>query len=666
MSNINIKRAVENIRSGTSVYTPVVELVVNGIQAIRTSKDTGGAVTVTILRSAQRELGDGIPDVDGFTVKDDGVGFDERNRKSFDTLYSDLKAPDGGKGFGRFTCLKYFDSLAVDSVFRDGAAFKRRCFRMGKEADIIVDEKVTDTADEETGSLLTISSIKNVKFPEKGLDVIARVLVERLLPYFIDPAFSCPRIVVVDSLDGSRRVLNDYLTSEDRQIIELPVANPVIEITAHATVEHFSVRIFKIYAAKSAKSKVSLVAHRREVTETTLQTYIPEFASEFYDKADHSTSGRDRNFIVKAYVLGDYLDRHVSLERETFNFRNDIDMVYGISQTQIEEAAAHVAQQTMGDQISERKFKKAERIQNYVEGQAPWHRALSAQVDFSKLPMNPTDENIELHLQANKFQMEAKARAAVREILADPDPKALDKQAARIVHLISETNKNDLIHYVSLRKCVIDLFAKALERDEHGNYKSEGAVHDIIIPRKTDTDELDYAQHNLWMLDERLTFASYASSEKPLKQKRGDRTDLTVFNRPVAFRGDNHPSNPVTIFEFKKPQRDDFANPSSKEDPIEQVKRYVNQIRDGKCKLPNGRTILVSTNTPFYGYVVCDLTPKVKDWLFRTKNFTEMPDALGWFDWVDNIKLYIEVVSWDKVLGDATMRNKIFFEKLGI
>lgn len=666
MSNINIKRAVENIKSGTNIYTPVLELIVNGIQAIRANQTTGGSVTVTILRSAQQELGGGIPDVDGFKVKDDGVGFNADNRKSFDTLYSDLKAPDGGKGFGRFTCLKYFNTLTVDSVFAENGAFKRRTFQMGKEAEIIVGEKITDAPERETGSNVTIAGIRNVKFPEKGLDVIARVLVERLLPYFIDRAFVCPRIIIVDSADGGKRILNDYLNSDDRQIIELPVDQSTIEFEALGTAERFDVRIFKIYAAKAAKSKVSLVAHRREVTDTTLQTYIPEFASEFYDKADEAAPGRDRNYIIKAYVQGDYLDRNVSLERGTFNFQPDTDVIYGISQSQIEESAAAIAQRAMGGEISERQQRKAERIQAYVEEKAPWHRTLSAQVDFSKLPMNPSDEDIELHLQASKFHLEVKARAAVREVLANPDPKALGAEARRIVHLISETNKNDLIHYVSLRKCVIDLFAKALEKDETGKYKSEGAVHDIIIPRKTDTDELDYAQHNLWMLDERLTFASYASSEKPLKGKTGDRTDLTVFNRPVAFRGDNQPSNPIIVFEFKRPGRDDFANPSSKEDPIEQIKRYVNQIRDGKYQLPGGRPILVAENTPFYGYVVCDFTTKVTDWLFRTKNFTPMPDGLGYFEWFPNIKLYIEVLSWDKVLADATMRNKIFFHKLGI
>ena len=99
---------------------------------------------------------------------------------------------------------------------------------------------------------------------------------------------------------------------------------------------------------------------------------------------------------------------------------------------------------------------------------------------------------------------------------------------------------------------------------------------------------------------------------------------------------------------------------------MQQIVRYVNKIRDGKYKTPRGRDILVTENTPFYGYVVCDLTSKVKKWLHLEKNFTEMPDSLGWFEWIGNIKLYIEVLSWDKILRDASMRNKIFFHKLGI
>lgn len=666
MSNINIKRAVENIRSGTTVYTPIIELIVNAIQAIKVIKATGGVIKVTILRSGQIDLLDRIAPVDGFVVEDDGVGFDQSHRDSFDTLYTALKAEDGGKGFGRFTCLKYFDRLKVESVFQDADGFHARSFAMGTGNDIIIDEEVGDTSGTATGSTVTIAGARGAKFPDKGLDVIARVLVERLLPYFIDRNSECPRIVVADSKDGATIVLNDYLSLENRQIVELTVADSQITMMNQDEAETFDVRVFKFYAPRMSKSKIALVAHRREVTDVTIQTYIPEFADEFYDRSDDDGGARDRNYVVKAYVFGAYLDRNVSLERGAFNFQRDNDLIFGISQSQIESAAADIARDALGEEITARKQRKAARIEEYIDTEAPWHRALSDEADFSSLPMKPSSQEIELYLQTAKFKKETETRAQVRQILDSEDPDALGDRVAEVVASISQTSKNDLIHYVSMRKCVLDLFGKALETDEQGNYRSEGNVHDIIMSRRKDTNALDYDQHNLWILDERINFADYISSDLPIDGGRGDRTDITIFDRRVAFRGDNQPSNPITIFEFKKPQRHDFANPSSDDDPVQQIIRYVRQIREGKFKTPKGRDILVSENTNFYGYVVCDLPKKVADWLHSEKNFTMMPDGLGWFQWYGNINLYIEVLSWTKLLANAEMRNKIFFHKLGI
>lgn len=667
MSNINIRRAVENIRSGTTtVYTPVIELIVNAIQAIRVVGPTGGRVTVTVLRSAQGDLIDKMPQVDGFVVEDDGVGFDKDHRDSFDTLYGELKSAEGGKGFGRFTCLKYFDRMSVESVFRDGERLRARSFDMGTATSIIINEKVAATEAKSTGSKVTIKGAKSVKLAEKGLDAIARVLVERLLPYFIDPKSECPRILMIDDKDGGEILLNDYLSRENRQIVELEAANPKIIIHGRDGLEEFSVRVFKFYSPKGNRSKISLVAHRREVTETTIQTFIPEFAEEFYDKWEEGGIHRERNFVVKAYVFGSYLDVNVSLERGTFNFQREGDLIYGISQSQIEAAAAEIARDAVGSEISDRRTRKSERIEDYITTEAPWHRLLSRDTDFSSLPMKPSFEEIERHLQTAKYQRELRTRAQVRQILDSENPDTLRDQVAEVVESISQTSKNDLIHYVSMRKCVLDLFGKALESGDGGKHRSEGEVHDIIVPRRRDSETLDYEDHNLWILDERLNFTDYISSDKVIGGGSADRSDVTIFNRRVAFRGENQPSNPITIFEFKKPQRHDFANQSSDEDPVQQIIRYVNQFRAGKIKAANGRDILVGENTPFYGYVVCDIPRKVADWLLNEKNFTPMPDGLGYFQWVGNIKLYIEVLSWTKVYADAEMRNKVFFHKLGI
>ena len=666
MSNVNIKRLVENIRSGTNSYTPLVELVVNGIQAVEQRGAGDGLVEIDVLRNGQPDLTDRLEEVDGFVVKDNGVGFTKRNRDAFDTLYTDLKAADGGKGFGRFTCLKYFERVKVKSTFAEAGSLFGRTFRMGLGNEIVVDEKVAASDATDTGSEVEISGIKSVKFPDKGLDVISRVVVERLLPYFVDKERVCPRIVIRDHRSKTPIALNDYLARENTQIIELAVANPTFSFPSTDGDRTFHVRVFKFFAPRASKSKVALVAHRREVTENPLQTYIPEFAEEFFEPSPDQGDAKGRNFVIKAYVFGDYLNENVSLERGEFRFQSDSDLLNGISQTQIEQRAAEIAQSAVGAEISERRLRKDARIAEYVETQAPWHRILSKEVDFSGLPMTPSHQEIEIFLQKKKYEREVSTRTRVSAILNADEGDDLGDQINSVIASISETSKSDLIHYVSMRRCVLDLFGKALELGPDGKYRSEGEVHDIIFPRRADSDGLDYNDHNLWMLDERLNFASYVISDKPTEASSLDRTDVTVFNRPVVFRAENEPSNPVTIFEFKKPQRDDFVNPSSKEDPVNQIVRYVNLIRNGKVRNSKGREIRVSATTPFYGYIVCDLTPKVNEWLEFEQNFTPMADGMGWFDWRKNIHLYMEVISWDKLLRDAEMRNKVFFHKLGI
>jgi hypothetical protein len=667
MSNVNVKRLVENIRSGTNVYTPLVELIVNAIQAIDEKKNSNGLVEIEVLRNGQADMIDRLEEVDGFIVKDNGIGFTKDNRDSFDTLYTEQKIADGGKGFGRFTCLKYFNRVKVSSTFEDSGTYRDRSFNMGLDKDIIVDEKTNASQVQKSGSVVEISGIRSVRFPDKRLDIISRVIVERLLPYFVDRERTCPRIVIRDRKNPAAPLsLNDYLGKEDSQIVEMKVEENTFTLSSNDEQKAFQVRVFKFFAPRSAKSKVSLVAHRREVTDNALQAYVPEFAEEFYEPAPDQELAKGRNFVIKAYVFGDYLNDNVSLERGEFRFQTDTDLLNGISQTDIEQRAAEIAQTAVGAEIAARKQRKQARIVEYVETQAPWHRSISGDVDFSVLPMRPSNQDIELHLQKKKFEKEVSTRTQVAAILNSEDPNELAEKIDQIMRSISDTSKNDLIHYVSMRKCVLDIFSKSLELDAGGKYKSEGEVHDIIMRRRKDSDDLDYDDHNLWILDERLNFTSYVSSDKPIGKSKGDRTDVTVYNRRVAFRGENEASNPITIFEFKKPQRDDFADPSSKEDPIQQIVRYVNQIREGRFKTPAGRDILVNTTTPFYGYVVCDLTPKVKKWLEFEQQFTPMPDGLGWFRWFGNISLYMEVISWTKLLRDAEMRNKVFFHKLGI
>jgi hypothetical protein len=663
MSSVNILRAVENIKSGTTTYTPIVEVIVNAIQAIDSKNEKNGEISILVLRSPQSDLISGISDVIGFEIIDNGVGFTDANRQSFDTLYSDYKVESGGKGFGRFTCLKYFENLSVESIYQDDdGAFKKCTFSMGKGNDIIENEKIESSEHKTSFSTIKLFSVKKGKIFDKKIQTIARNLVEKLLPYFICNDYQCPRITISEKDGTGKCILNDYVSSKSGEIKEIPISISKFTLSEHSKEREFSVRVFKFYSPRGHHSKIGLVAHQREVTNTAIHSHIPEFIEEFYEKNDGKS---DKNYIIKAYVLGDYLDENVSIERGGFEFQKDSDLT-GISQSQIEIAALEIAKISVEQDILSRKEKKKELVQNYIENQAPWHKTTLKDLDLSDMPFHANDETIEATLHKAKFFQEIKIKNKVNTLLERSDIDDINTNASEIVKLISETSKSELIHYIALRLKVLDIFEKSLSLNEEGKYSSEGVVHDIIFPRRSDSEKTSFSDHNLWIIDERLNFTHYISSDLPLNGGRSERPDLLSYGTRVSFRGENEPSNPITIFEFKKPQRDDFANPSSDEDPVQQIIRYVNSIKNGEFKTPEGRKILVSENTPFYGYVVCDITPKVENWLQNEKDFKPMPDRLGWFQWRSNINLYIEVISWDKVLKDAKMRNKVFFHKLGI
>ena len=667
MSAVNIKRAIENIRANTTVYTPIAEIIVNAIQAIEEYGRSDGKIVIRALRSSQIEMDGSRPNITGFKIQDNGIGFTKEHRDSFDTLYTDRRIAEGGKGFGRFICLKYFEDLQVKSVYRVDSEFKSRSFSMGKDHDIIVREVTAPSERRESGTIVTLSGLKKGPAFEKKLTTVAKNIVERLLPYFIAQDYVCPEIAICER-DGSGPIrLNDFVNNEVSAFIrEIPVEQNSFTLGALENEAEFLVRVFKLYAPKNHKSRISLVAHKREASGSVLDKYIPEFEEEFCERNGNGELDRERNYIIKAYVLGPYLDKHVSLERGGFEFQMESDLLRGIAQADIEKNAAVMAKNAVGSDIALRQEKKKERVQSYVDEDAPWYKSVLSEIDLSEMRHNPTHEEIESRLQKERYAQELAVKKDVAKLLSETNFESTKQDVAKIVSKISGTSKDELIHYIALRRKILEIFGKSLKVDKSGAYSSEGVVHDIIFPRKGDTETTSFVNHNLWIVDERLNFTKYVSSDVPLDRKKGERPDLLVYDKRVLFRGDNKASNPITIFEFKKPQRDDFANPSSKEDPVQQIVRYVNDIRDGKFTTPDGRDMLVADNTAFYGFVVCDLTAKVRSWLERVKDFKPMPDRLGWFQWKSNINLYVEVIAWDKLLGDAKMRNKIFFKTLGI
>lgn len=98
---------------------PLFEAVMNSIHAVedRFGKDnlSKGQVVIELHRNESGEM-------EGFTVCDNGIGFNENNLKSFRRMDSRAKERIGGKGVGRLVWLKVLDEVHVKSVYDDGSS----------------------------------------------------------------------------------------------------------------------------------------------------------------------------------------------------------------------------------------------------------------------------------------------------------------------------------------------------------------------------------------------------------------------------------------------------------------------------------------------------------------------------------------------------------------
>lgn len=197
---------------------------------------------------------------------------------------------------------------------------------------------------------------------------------------------------------------------------------------------------------------------------------------------------------------------------------------------------------------------------------------------------------------------------------------------------------------------ILNLLRQAVRRDREGKYALEEAIHKLVLPMRTTSDDVPIDQMNLWLIDERLAFHMYLASDKPfttiepVASESTQRPDVIVFNRAMAFSEDGPPSfQTVVIVEFKRPMRDEY---DEKENPIAQVYEYIREVRKGIARQRDGRPLTVSGHVPFYCYIVCDLTPKLRQ-IAENHDLTQAWDNQGYFGYNSKLHAYVEIVSFD-------------------
>ena len=642
---------------------PLYEALFNSFHAIDDAGDGEREIEIVIHRGhAQASMDDkqGTVREDpvvGFTVMDSGIGFDDDNMKSFETADSDYKIDRGGKGIGRLMWLKGFDAVLVDSVFGPPRDRKRRTFTFKAPKGVSAKHvEPARGAKRRTSVKLVGLHEEYQKTCPRSLDGIAHNIIEHSLVHFVRP--DCPHVTLHD--EDTNKTLDVNVLFHDE------VSANTDERGFAIKGKDFSVRTFRLYQTRETKHRLHLCAQTREVTSESLGTLIADLQRKLTDD--------EGSFVVAAYVSGEILDENVNPERTEFALPKEPDglMPNVVSVDEIRQGAAQKVREHLAPLLSTIVTEKREQIRHYVENKAPEYRFLLKHREdvVEQIPAGLTEAGLDAALHKAQYEAETTLRQRAQTILnTESDLTLGDENMRKFLDEENSLGAAKLAAYIGHRKLVIDLLAKQLGTDDDGKRPPEEAVHELIFPLRTTSDDVPLEQQNLWLIDERLSYHRYLASDTrmdsmdAIESEDDERADIVIFNGPLAFVDTEAPYQSVVVIEFKKPMRKDLAQ--EKQNPIRQVIRYITKIKSGHVVDRTGKHVQIPNTTPFYCYIVCDITPTVKA-LASEYDLDPTPDHLGFFGYRKQHGAYIEIISYQKLLADSRKRNRILFDKLNI
>jgi len=658
---------------------PLFEAVVNSIHAI---EDFGmpscdGRISIEIFRNedlfskkVSHERGpDAKGDIIGFKIIDNGIGFNDKNMASFRTLDSDYKTKKGGRGIGRLLWLKAFKKAQITSSYVDNnGSLKTRSFIFCSPSGV-TDEMVTDspTAQQrETSVYLDYLQKPYIAAIPKTLQTIANSLLEHSLWYFLRDG-GAPKIIICDG--------------EDIEDLDETYA---LHMFTSSKVERFTIKDidFELIHVKLRSShRIPYIAlycaANRVVKKENLRSKIKGLYGMLSDD--------DGAFSYRCLVASSFLDENVRPERTDLDIdKSALDLLDepSISFDDIQKEIFTRITRYLHDSIESNKQRGQERLEEFVAKRAPRYRPILNRLAPDPLDIDPdiSDKDLDILLHKHLSEFENQIIKEGHDLMSPGADEAIQDYSARVQHYLNgveDMKKSDLAGYVSHRRVVIDFLKNAIKCNSDGRYTREEKTHQLIMPMRTDSNEITIFESklsNLWLINERLAFHDYLASDKTIRSmpitsatetKEPDLCCLQLFDNPILITEKNLPPfASLTIVEIKRPMRDD-AKSGEDDDPIEQALGYLKRIRDGEVTSSQGRPIGNVDNIPGYCYILCDLTTSIIK-RCNIHDLTLTSDGQGFFGYKKAYQAYIEVISFNQLVNSALERNKAFFDRLGL
>jgi hypothetical protein len=639
---------------------PVFEAVSNSLHAIEDafgpeSYQTQGSVNV-MIRNA-RDL-----DHVEIIVNDNGIGLEAPRFNAFCTTDTDYKMARGGKGVGRLLWLDAFERISVVSNYREGDRTFRRRFTFRLEShDQITNEEVSEieASGFTTGTSVTFSGLRGTayrtKFPSQGATIVKHFGSHFFADFILGKS---PQIVV--DIDGSTNTFPEEVQSlmlEDRGVATI------------ATADFGDLSLASFVCHKNASAnfdgshQVHLVANGRTVTTRKIDGLL-----------GIGRFGPDSDLVFHGCVSGEFLDERVNQERTQFNF--DESIVEAI----VRQCAEFVRSTALGEEVREFDRQRLETLRDFVNNYPSFGFEDSEKL-LERTPKNAVKaEEFARALIPFRIRRDKERNDTIEAIVAQLDgnrgiPENFADAVRQAASEIRAEEQRQLTEYVLRRKTVLDvmeiLLRRIRERDNGSqDFQIEETLHQFICPmrlRGDDPSKVEQSDHDLWIIDERLTFQKYFASDVPFTQllegeKSKKRADLLIYDRLYGMGSEGEePLTKVMLVEFKHPGRKDYDERYS---PMNQISEYITKLKAGQIEDFNNSRVRVADDCVFYCYIVADIVGKLdihtSTWRTTANGRGRIHELSGKF------RGMVEVIEWKDLLGDARLRNHAFLHAAGL
>lgn len=657
----NLVKRIDRLPKPTNVAAalqPLFEAISNSIHSVQDRFGDRvtvlGKIEVTVETNRKKECVWAL-------VQDNGIGLNEKNWAAFTTTDTDNKLQIGGKGVGRLLWLDCFQTIKVTSTFEADEGLQRRSFDFVLALDDQIQNEVIGPATDATGPSFQVrfDGLRDngylSKFPGRD-NFVFQHLTSHFLPTFIGGR--CPQISVYvgDETRHFPEAIDDIVHRRETGI-EL------------ATEEYGLLRLTLMECDKVASSDmngshfVHFIAHDRTVHSRSIDS-----------KLGLKYFGDNEDRVFHAIVTGEFLDKSVNQERTAFMFEDVVidRIINDVCFTEIERFLA--------DPLSELGGEQRKRIEEITETYPSVAFGDTDELQ-AKLPSGELHADaIFGHLSRERFRRDQRQAEKIKSVLrrlkeGEVGPDSFDQAISEAGKAIGEAEQRSLTEYIVRRKVVLDfieiLLQKVREDTRDSSYQREDLLHTFICPLRIDTladgshKVSAAASHDLWIVDERLTFAQYFSSDQEFTAlskaiESSDRPDVLIFDYAHGLKESDEPSK-VLLLEFKRPNRTDY---SDTDNPQMQVERYIKTLQGGGLTDVRGRPIKLDDRTIFHCFIVADIVGKLDEWTFSWQRTADGRGRI--YQPSGGFRGTIELVGWDALLGDARARNKAFFERAGI